>query len=339
MKPRSLVIALAVIALAPSPPLHAWNSIGHLAVSKLAYDDLDDGLKAKLFGILKSHPHYEQFLAVGRPASVSEVEWAILRSSVWPDWVRPRGKADPRGPDVVKHHRGEDHYINRPFVDPKDAKWAAKRKLIDPDQANILSALQQRCNDLKTKTAADADRAVAACWIFHLVGDIHQPLHNVAYFSDTKAFYKGDMGGNLFGVRVNGQKIKLHMYWDNLLGDDPNYADDSALHQAKVFAEAVKIAAGLRSLKLTEAHLEQLEKNTTFASWSNESLELVRTISYQKADGSGLLHGVLVPFSGNVPDGAVEAGPDYHERARATAEVRVVLAGKRLAERVRLLLK
>ena len=69
-----------------------------------------------------------------------------------------------------------------------------------------LTALNHRSNDLKTKTAAGEDRAVAACWLFHLVGDIHQPLHNASYFLSDKSFLTGDLGGNRFGIKAHGKK-------------------------------------------------------------------------------------------------------------------------------------
>ncbi len=43
----------------------AWNSVGHLAIAKLAYDQLDEQDKAALFALLKAHPHYSTFLAAG----------------------------------------------------------------------------------------------------------------------------------------------------------------------------------------------------------------------------------------------------------------------------------
>jgi len=314
----------------------AWNSVGHLAVAKLAYDQLADGHKTKLFLLLKTHPHYEEFLAAGRPADVNEVEWVVLRASVWPDWVRPRGK-DPRGSGVTRFHRGEDHYVNIPLIDPKDAEFFAGKTLVSPDIMNIVSALQQRGNELKTKTAAPEDQAVALCWLFHLVGDIHQPLHNVAYFSSNPAFVHGDLGGNKFGVRVNGRKWKLHTYWDELLGEDPNYTDDSAERHVKIYKQAMAVAETLRGLSLSQEDKDKLAKNTTFESWSQEGVELARTFAYQKTDGSGVLEGVEVKFNGSMPDSAPEVGAEYDKKAHAIAEVRVVLAGRRLSERMKAL--
>ncbi|MCI0742694.1 MAG: S1/P1 nuclease, partial [Gemmataceae bacterium] len=267
--------------------VEAWNSIGHLAVGKLAYDRLSDADKAKLFVLLKNHPHYEAYLAANRPTEVSEVEWVLVRSGVWPDWVRPR-KKDTRGHEVLKYNRPEDHYVNVPFVDPKDEAAFTGKTLVDPDLTNILDALKQRSNEVRTKTADAAEKAVALCWIAHLVGDIHQPLHNVSYFSNTKDFRTGDLGGNRFGVRVNGRGVKLHAYWDNLPGDDPNYEDDSAERQRKIYQQVLKIAATLRNLQLPEKDQEKLVRNKTFASWSLEGFELAKSVSYRKSDGSGV---------------------------------------------------
>lgn len=334
---HALVLSLTCLACLIVPSrLWAWNSIGHLAIAKLAYDKLDDGEKTKLYDLLKSHPHFTTFFTAGRPDDIDEVEWVIVRSAIWPDWVRPR-RNDTRE-NVTKYHRGEDHYINVPFIDPKDAA-AFTGKTPDPDLANIISALKERCNDLRTRTAAPEDKAVAICWIFHLIGDIHQPLHNVAYFSNDAPFKEGDLGGNKFGIRVNGKKWKLHAFWDDLLGEDSNYTDDSAEHQAKAYRQAMEVAVALRTFALSDADKDKLAKNTTIQSWSDESFELAKTVGYQKPDGSGILDHVAANMNGTIPNAAPEAGDEYAKKAKGVAEVRVVLAGSRLAERIKLLLK
>jgi hypothetical protein len=327
----------ALLALVLPGQAGAWNSLGHMIVAKLAYDELSDGQRAALFKLLQTHPHYTQHLAAHRPEDVGEVEWAVLRAAVWSDWIRPR-EGDRRGSEVTKFHRSEDHYINIPIVEPKDEKVFAGRQLIDPDKTDILCALKQRSNELMTRTAADSDKAVALCWLFHLVGDIHQPLHNASYFADRAGFTTGDLGGNKFGVRVHGRKVKLHAYWDDLLGDDLNYLDDTADRQQRLHRESLKLAEELRGRTLSQEDRTRLEKNLTFASWSQEGAELARKFCYQKTDGSGTLDGAEVRFRENVPESAPEVGPKYNEQARAHAEVRVILAGKRLAERLKVLL-
>ena len=203
---------------------------------------------------------------------------------------------------------------------------------------SIVTALKHRSNDLKTKTLSLGDRAIAACWLFHLVGDIHQPLHNSTYFSSAKGFITGDLGGNKFGIKADGRKWKLHTFWDDILGVDSDYSDESPKHQASLYREAVKLAQSLRGLKQSDIDRDKLKKHRTFESWSRESFELAKTVGHQKSDGSGLLKAVEVPFNGGVPDSAEEVGKQYIDTARATAERQVVLAGKRLADRITLLL-
>jgi len=334
----ALVTIAFALTLFTAQRAAAWNSIGHMTVAKIAYDHLDQKRQIALYTLLKNHPHYKDYLSASRPAEIdNEVEWVVLRSAVWSDWVRAK-KNDARGININTYHRAEDHYVNIPLIDPKDEKFFAGKTLINPDLPNIVTALKHRANELKMKSASLGDRAIAACWLFHLVGDIHQPLHNSTYFSSDKAFLNGDLGGNRFGIKADGRKWKLHAFWDDVLGVDSDYNDDSAKHQAALFREAVKLAQELRGTKTSDGELEKLEKNRTFESWSREAFELAKTVGYQKSDGSGLLKAVEVPFNGGVPDSAEEVGKPYIDRARATAERQVVLAGKRLADRLTILL-
>jgi hypothetical protein len=329
---------LSVVAVLTSSPSWGWNSVGHLACAKLAFDRLSAEHRAKLFALLKEHPHYSLYLAFGRPADVDEAEWAVLRAAVWPDWVRPR-RGDARGQAVLRHNHPEDHYVNVAIIDPKDAAAFAGKTLIPPDKANVISALKERCNDITNRTAAPEDKAIAICWLFHLAGDIHQPLHNAAYFSSEEGFQRGDEGGNKFGVAVNGRRCKLHMFWDELLGEDRDYADDAEEHQQRIFRDAMKVAVRLKDLQLTAAAENALVENVSFESWSRESADVARTVAYMKSDGSGILDHVLYQTHGGLSStSAPEVGEAYISKARATADVRIVLAGRRLADRIKQLL-
>ncbi len=339
---RSFVLGvLCAAAILTSGRAWAWNAIGHLASAKLAFDQLDDGQRKELFALLQRHPHFALFLAAGRPSDVGEMEWVIPRAAVWSDWVRPRHKGsetDPRGPSVTKYSREEQHYVDWPFVDPKDAAFFAGKTLIPPDRTDVICALRQSCNDFRSRNAAAEDKAVAICWIFHLVGDIHQPLHNTEYFSREEGLQQGDQGGNRFGLKINGRKWKLHAFWDDLLGEDTAYWDDSAEHQQQLYRDAMKAAERLRGLPLSNADKEKLARNRSFASWSQEGFELAKTVAYQKPDGGGILDHVVLTAGQPFPDNAPEAGAKYAEIAHATADVQIVLAGRRLAHRIKELL-
>ncbi len=262
----------------------------------------------------------------------------ILRAAVWPDWIRPR-RDDPRGLSVTRYNRPEEHYTDIPLVDSKDVAAFAGRTLISPDQTDILCALKHESGILRSKSAAAGDKAVAACWIFHLIGDIHQPLHNTSYFSSEPGLEHGDQGGNKLLVQVNGRVWKLHAYWDDLPGEDSNYGDDSPEHQRELYQLAIKAANRLSALQLPAEDAQKLVKNRTFASWSQEGFELAKKVAYQAADGSGILKHVVIERGDLFPKVAPEAGAKYAEKAHAVADVQIALAGRRLAERTHELLR
>jgi hypothetical protein len=176
---------------------------------------------------------------------------------------------------------------------------------------------------------------VALCWVLHLVGDVHQPLHCAALYSAD--YQEGDAGGNLFGLKVDGRARVLHAYWDDLLGEVPGPYDDTPRRAAKVYDLAVRAAESLRDPKYSRDSLkDQLAEDRTFPRWAQRSHELARTVAYK--DGEEDLAGVKIP-GGNVPADAPAASKGYAERARAVASRQAALAGYRLADKLRALLQ
>lgn len=62
--------------------------------------------------------------------------------------------------------------------------------------------------------ASEADKAIAMCWICHLMADIMQPCHTGSLYVEH-VFPEGDRGAN--SIRVK-QGRNLHALWDGLLG-------------------------------------------------------------------------------------------------------------------------
>jgi S1/P1 Nuclease len=81
---------------------------------------------------------------------------------------------------------------------------------------NILTALAENENVVKNNSDLQP-KAIALAWLFHLVGDIHQPLHTAQLF--TVEYPEGDRGGNDICVRVTqaGQPMDLHRFWDGVI--------------------------------------------------------------------------------------------------------------------------
>jgi hypothetical protein len=71
---------------------------------------------------------------------------------------------------------------------------------------------------MKDTNQSEADRAIALCWIGHLVADAHQPCHaGSLYMQGVFETKEGDRGGNSIPTK---QRKNMHSLWDGLLGDN-----------------------------------------------------------------------------------------------------------------------
>src|SRR5262249_14820585 len=147
----------------------------------------------------------------------------FLRAAIWPDWVRdPYAKGlSQKEHDQIRddHHKGPWHFVNLPFVHPDEVKQfnavAIRKKVLEPeldDNREPRHALAALKNLNQLPVVADneaAKKAIRLCWLLHLVGDIHQPLHATALFASEKKFQPpftdkhGDEGGNKLAVRID----------------------------------------------------------------------------------------------------------------------------------------
>jgi hypothetical protein len=320
----------------------AWHKDGHMAIARIAWKQLDQGQQLRISRILKAHPHYMVFLADQRPRDlVTEAEWVFVQAAVWADWVRA-----PAGPGLdaekskaiqKEFNRPVWHYVNLPFVHPRDADRfdaaAIRKEILEPALDNqgqprhILAALELAMKQLRAAETSEADRAVAVCWLSHLVGDLHQPLHGTALISTSPPFDPphGDLGGNRLFIKVkadDARGVNLHFYWDALLfRDEPGFA--------VVDGVAAKL---LGDPNLQRDQLPEL-KATDFPTWAEESLELARKVVYKHNESFIKLHSP--PKKGGQPGIDAPSLPDgYQAIAERTAARRMILAGYRLADRL-----
>lgn len=307
-----------------------------MATAQLAYQHVRTAhpkALRRLIALLKGHPHYQQFLANHRPDGVDEAEWVFLRAATWPDWVRPAKKNQaPRPRDLTRYHRGDDHFIDQPYIRPGDEGRFAGRDLSpDPEKNNALCALRQRIGELRSEYTAEADKAVALCWVLHLVGDLHQPLHCATLYS--RDFVRdGDHGGNAFGLKVGGHPTNLHSYWDDLLGAVPGSYEDTPKRARAVYRRAQEAAEQLHDPRYGRAQLARdLARGKTAASWAQESFKLARSAAY--SDQGRFIEGKRV-IKDMVPDTAPKVSSGYAATALAVAQKRVALAGYRLADKL-----
>jgi hypothetical protein len=186
-----------------------------------------------------------------------------------------------------QHHRGPWHYINWPF---KPEGQPASVQIREPEPVNIVTALA--ANESVVKNENDAERrAIALAWLFHLVGDIHQPLHTAQLF--TVEYPQGDRGGNEICVRVTqaGQPMDLHRFWDGVITSSSN------LTRLRNEASALRDPQEFQRSQLTEL------ANTNFESWAKESFEIATKFAYQNGGRLG------IPRGGNMDCAMVAAAP------------------------------
>jgi hypothetical protein len=88
---------------------------------------------------------------------------------------------------------------------------------METQELYISQALELCKKTLANKNKPEAERALALCWIAHLVGDSHQPCHaGSLYMEKVFAESDGDRGANRIVTRQAGN---LHALWDHLLGN------------------------------------------------------------------------------------------------------------------------
>ena len=154
----------------------------------------------------------------------------------------------------------------------------ASVQIREPEPVNILTAMAE--NESVVKNESDAERkAIALAWLFHLVGDIHQPLHTAQLF--TVDYPKGDRGGNEICVRVTqaGQPMDLHRFWDGVITSSSN------LTRLRNEATALRNRQEFQRSQLTEL------ANTDFESWAKESFEIATKIAYRNGGRIGIPKG------------------------------------------------
>src|SRR5947208_1525758 len=127
-------------------------------------------------------------------------------------------------------------------------------------------------------TAPERTKAVALCWIFHLIGDVHQPLHTVALFTTAFPPPEGDRGGTRFSLRARegASTISLHTFWDDLILRSERF--QSVRHTAT----ALRLQPDHARAQLSEL------RETRFEQWATqESFTLAKDHAYRNGQLRG----------------------------------------------------
>ena len=309
-------------------PVMAWTDAGHKIVASIAFRRLSPEQQRKLSALLENHPRFEQDFAGKIPADVpvEEIpEWRLQQAAIWPDIARGFNEEDK-----ALFHRGPWHYINHPLFlteDDQQAMEANPRFLLKTEvptedaarrDMNVLQAIAWARSQLADTSVPESERAVLLCWLCHLVGDLHQPIHSTACFS-RRLFPDGDKGGSLILTR---ERNNLHAVWDGFPGSQLN------LREAR--KEALTLTANPELEPLGIAAAKELDQTV----WFEESRKLTVSVVYTAE--------VLTPLRGleterkvgetaeSQPLPKLSLSEDYLQTGGAVAKRRLVEAGYRL---------
>lgn len=298
--PCTLLILGFLLTVTGLARVYGWNKPTHMVTGAIAYRDLQASSPqtlSRIVAILKKHPDYQQrWSAKLADPTLSDDErdqYLFMLAARWAD--------DIRGQD--RYDRPSWHYIN--YIYAPEQNMARTDTTLGTGET-ILQAFGMNQQILRSN-APDSAKAIAVCWLFHLTGDVHMPLHTTALIG--RQFPEGDKGGNLFRIKVmmSSKTINLHSFWDGMLLG----ADD--------FRSVSNLAVQLRT-DIGRSHLIQLGR-TDIGTWSKESFQLAQDNAYRNN---------TLP-AGTEQEGAVLPA-DYVAAVKPIAQRQVALAGYRLAD-------
>jgi len=294
---------VAVWSLTLSPAL-AWTRPGHMVTAAIAFDDLlasDPAVIDRVAALLDSHPDRAPFeVAEDRSEGRERALRLMMECARWPDDAR-----------LTVWDQPSWHVEMKPVVradDPPPVAPSAETAM-DGVEAFVMNA-----RVMANPGATPAQRAQALCWVMHLAGDVHQPLHTAQLFSS--AYPIGDRAGSLQFVidPVSGQPETLHWFWDD------------SVHRAGDVASVVARAAEIER-RLPRSGFASLSYQATavdYLAWADESRAIASTLAYRSG-----------PVGGMSADQARPLDPTYVAEVAMTAEGRVAMAGYRLADLLR----
>ena len=273
---------LAACTIAAST--QGWIDTGHMVVAAIALDHLKPGVRNEI----------EALFAEDQDPKTN----SFIPSSCWAD-------------DAKTPENGPWHYKDIFF------RVDGKPSINKPDEQNAVWAINKFSKVLADRKTPKADRLQALKFIVHFVGDLHQPLHNVA--RETEALPKGDRGGNDFKVISptgwSPAPRNLHFLWDMggglFMPAARPLLPEGSLRIGSLRDEITRLFPPKSFSKAGELNPE---------SWLREGLQLCKDVVY------------------NLPEGTVPS-PVYLAIVQATAARQTALGGYRLAALLNKLLK
>jgi hypothetical protein len=299
----SLLVAIVLLSV----PAFAWNKKGHMVVAYIAYRNLTPAAKTRVDDLLRKNADYSKWIARAKTEEAKALH-AFLNSSAWADDIKgysdyqdhgtQGGNVPPPNDPAASQNIGYSDKLRHKYWHFHDTPLSGDGTPVKPADPPSAKTQMPVLRDAMRNGASDDIKSYDLVWMIHLVGDVHQPLHAVGRFTARQP--DGDAGGNLVTLSTSGV-VRLHTYWDNLLGERDDAEDAIALgeHLMTEFS------------KPSGADEDSIDK------WIDDSFKLARKNTYAspiRKDGESSV-----------------TSRKYRMKAREIAEKQVLLAGYRLS--------
>ncbi|HYO62627.1 MAG TPA: S1/P1 nuclease [Pyrinomonadaceae bacterium] len=300
IKLRALLLAAALCV--PQVAAFAWGDTGHMVVGHIAHSRLDKDAAER---VAELSPLMNFQKMAGKPAKMTLFTYQPASLAVWMDDMK----------DVTDRY-DEWHYINKPLpaMAVNMPSVHVERKL-----GELISELRA---GVRNKTLTRKREATLVAFLFHLVGDVHQPMHAASRWRDKN---RHDLGGNSFPL-THPRRNNLHSFWD-AAGGYFNYRDPDHRTKGKLTAAEEKSIRD-HAFDIMSANPPGKTpgwQNLDVSAWVAESYDYAGRYAYGDISRNGQPAQLLVTGLGGNQQ-------TYEQRAREVSAQRMALAGYRLAE-------
>jgi hypothetical protein len=331
-KRMTAVIGAAVLSALVTfvPKAYAWDHPGHMTTAAIAFAEIERArpdLIEKIGLLFLKHPDPAPFWVAAAEAKGKErARRMFLECARWPDDSKFTNN------DRLTWHTARFAVVTKDA--PPEALAAVAARHGKP-AGQALEALALSYGMLSNPESSPTERAWALCWLMHVMGDIHQPLHVSDLFS--KDFPTGNAAGSMGYVidPVTKSPITLHILWDS---NDLRVPTVEAVDQATQTFMKKYPRSALPELK---AHPTSDPKR--FEEWAKESNQIavdwafdVKMVPDPNKDKTpeqlvaGMINFILNGVSPVKEAPALP--PGYWDKLKSTAERRITLAGYRIAD-------
>jgi len=314
-------LILGTVAAIPSSAW-AWGCEGHQMIASIAEKHLNPHAAKMSRQILAESPIDA---ALARYCKQKGLD-PFVDSSTWADDYRS-----------MKPETGPWHFIDI----PRGAPRGDIAQYCPPATGCVISALTAQVRVLRDPKASAEERADALRFVIHLVGDIHQPLHDTT---------NDDMGGNcvpvtFFGAAPQERNLLRETYSPNLHGVwDEGIIEHFAPPEDAQAPTPEQVAAEIGEADTIDRDFRAQFSSwqpgpIDFAAWAWESHELAEKFAYGK-----LPHAIAIekprPVESCADDDHISTrmlklderlGDDYEHATAPVAKEQLAKAGLRLA--------